>query len=337
MADRGRHLNSMESGAPAPGAPAYATIANQIRRGIEAKSLPRGLVLLEGPLAALFGSSRSPVKQALSRLEEEGLLSRFDGRGLLVGKGNPLRVKITPQMLQLSAEAGINPRSFAWQPLYYEFEREIILRSVFGWARLNELALARHLNVGRTVAHDLLVQAREAGIVTKDERSRWWIVPLDEARFRDLYELRILLEPAALRHAIGRIPGAWLDEVEERLRQVTETFPDVTGPDLDRLESDLHVDCLGYGENVELLEALRRTRCILVAGKHIQMALQRKTKVDPFMEEHLEIVSALRRHDARAACKALVRHLEMSAEKAEQRLASFRRTQAMHELPYAQA
>ena len=41
-----------------------------MRTGIERGTLPAGAVLLEGPLAELFNSSRSPVKQALAQLDE---------------------------------------------------------------------------------------------------------------------------------------------------------------------------------------------------------------------------------------------------------------------------
>ncbi len=339
MADRSRNLTIQPPETPAGSAvaagPAYATIEAHIRKSIKAGALPDGTVLLEGPLAALFGSSRSPVKRALSALEEEGLLSRFDGRGLLVGNnGIPRRVKIVPDMLLLEDEEGFNAKSFAWQPHYYEFEREIILHSVFGRARVNELALARHLDVSRTVAHELLIHAREVGIVYKDDGSRWWIVPLDEARFENLYELRILLEPVAMTSAIGRIPDERLEEVETRLHRVQEQFPAVTGADLDLLESDLHIDCVGYGCNPEIIEALKRSRCILVAGKHIQLALGSDARVDPFMDEHLEIVAALRVQDPTAVRETLVRHLELSAEKAVHRLAAFRSRKGVAELPY---
>lgn len=343
MADRRRNLTvpqpdpqpDAQSGPAATAGPAYATIAAQLRKSILANALPTGTVLLEGPLAALFQSSRSPVKRALAELEEEGLVSRFDGRGLLVGTtAVPRRVKITSDMLLLSDDGGINTKSFAWQPHYYDFEREIILRSVFGRARINELALARHLDVGRTVAHDLLIHAREVGIVYKDDGSRWWIVPLDEERFEHLYEMRILLEPVAMTSAADRIPLARLNEIEARLRRAQDNFPMVSGAELDVLEADLHIDCTGFGANPEIIGALKRSHCILVAGKHIQLALGADARVDPFMEEHLEIVAALRDRNPTAVRETLVRHLELSAEKAAHRLAAFRSAQTVAELPY---
>ncbi len=56
-------------------------------------------MLLEGPLAEIFGASRSPVRQALRLLEREGLLHAFDGRGLLVGRArDPVRIPVTRGM-----------------------------------------------------------------------------------------------------------------------------------------------------------------------------------------------------------------------------------------------
>ncbi|MFG1179295.1 GntR family transcriptional regulator [Xanthobacter versatilis] len=336
MADRRRNLSAARTAAPVVDrTPAYAVIAGRLRRSIAAGVLPEGIVLLEGPLAALFGSSRSPVKQALAELEEEGVVSRFDGRGLMVGRAAaPRRLPVTAEMLKSGDEAVEARKGFAWQALYYDFEREIILSSVFGRFRVNELAIARHFDVGRTVARDLLIHAREVGIVSKGEKSHWWTVPLDEARFRDLYELRILLEPVALDSAIGQIPTPQLDAIERRLRDAMDSYPKVESADLDVLENDLHIDCIGHGRNPEIMEALKRTRCILVSGKHIQMELKPHGLVDPFMGEHLDIIKAVRKGQHAVARRALVAHLQASSDKAALRLAAFRATHEHAPLPY---
>ncbi|MCX5518274.1 GntR family transcriptional regulator [Kaistia defluvii] len=340
MADRRGDLTVARNGKRAEGGgvdrtPAYASITERLRRGIESGSLPEGAVLLEGPLASIFGSSRSPVKQALARLEEEGLLSRFDGRGLLVGTaGEPIRLKITAEMFDMDAAAMPATKHFAWQSLYYDFEREVILRSVFGRFRVNELALARHFNVGRTVARDLLIYAQQVGIVAKGEKSHWWIVPLDEARFQDLYDLRMLLEPAALETAVGAIPTTVLSAMAGRLEDGINRAGDAGIAELDVLEEELHIGCLSYGRNPEIVEALKRTRCILVSGKHFQVALQRQPFFDSFMEEHLEILQAIGRQDVNGAKHLLRAHLEASSEKAAERLAAFRATHQVSPTSY---
>ena len=62
------------------GEAAYARIRAAIREG----TLAPGLRLTETDLAARFGVSRTPVRQAIARLEAEGLLTHEPRRGLTV-------------------------------------------------------------------------------------------------------------------------------------------------------------------------------------------------------------------------------------------------------------
>ena len=316
--------------------PAYAAIADALRRGITSGAVPEGAVLLEGPVAAIFGSSRSPVKQAFAALHEEGLLSRFDGRGFAVGPAEApvCRITITPEMLSLEPERVGAGKVFAWEERYYEVERDIILRSVFGRFRVNELALARSIGAGRTVAHDLLMRAQQVGIVAKGERSHWWTVPIDEARLRNLYEVRTVLEPIALRGAVGSVPPPVLKDMGERLEAVARRPKRATVADLDRLETDLHVTCLGHSRNPELGEALGRTRCTMVLGKHLDAALGRMPFTDSLVVEHSEVVEAMSRGRPAQAAAALLAHLQASREKAVERLATVRARVGGAPVPY---
>src|SRR5579872_7552627 len=69
----------------------YEMVEEVLRQNILGRQVPRGLVLLEGPIAALMQTSRAPVKTALRHLEAQGLVRRFNGRGFMVAKpGEPL-------------------------------------------------------------------------------------------------------------------------------------------------------------------------------------------------------------------------------------------------------
>ncbi|WP_334174911.1 GntR family transcriptional regulator [Pseudoxanthobacter sp.] len=346
----GRSVPSPEGGAGAAGftrdSPAYAAIAAVLREAIASGRLGPGAVLLEGPLAALFGSSRSPVKQALQQLCREGLVARFAGRGLMVGDGSaaPCRVPVTATMLELCRDSDLPAAAplpalgqNAGQKLYYEVERALILTSVFGRFRVNELALARHFGVGRTVARDVLLTAQAAGILTKDEKSHWYLVPLDASRFADLYELRCLLEPAAIRTAAGHVPPGELAAMAGRLEAAEAAYPQVGVAALDALETDLHVRCIGLGRNAEIVGALARTRCLLVSGKHIQAALSQSEPVDNFMGEHLAIIRALQAENGERAARFLLDHLTASRRKAVARLAAFHAGHALVPVAYIQA
>jgi DNA-binding GntR family transcriptional regulator len=70
------------------GQEAYARIRAAIRDG----SLAPGLRLTETDLAARFGVSRTPVRQAIARLESEGLLTHEARRGLTVTRPDHAQV-----------------------------------------------------------------------------------------------------------------------------------------------------------------------------------------------------------------------------------------------------
>jgi DNA-binding GntR family transcriptional regulator len=216
------------------------------------------------------------------------------------------------------------PRAQGWQKIYSTIERELLYRSVFGRFQVNELELARHYKVGRTVAHETLLRLQASGILSKGEKARWSIVPLDSQRLNELYELRQLIEPVLVGNAARRIPAEILAPMQARLRAAIRRHPEVRFEELDNLEHDLHVTCLEYGGNREMFEALRRTRCILISGKHLLGNFLPYPRIDPFLAEHLEVLEALVARDAARARQAIRRHLLAAQEKVETRLKQFR-------------
>lgn len=305
--------------------PAYALIGDVLRGAIESGRLAPGSVLAESAIATMFEASRSPVRQAFAALEMAGLVHRFDGRGVAVDGALPdKRLPVTPDLIGLGEARS---RDEGWEPFYYALERDIILASLIGRFRVNELALARHFCVGRTVARNLLLRAQGVGLVTKEGNGQWQVIPLDATRIEHLYDLRLILEPPLLRAAIGRIPAPILAAMEDRLSDAIRARPDLDIGGLDILENDLHVACLGHGPNTEMAEALCRTRCVLVVGKHIQAALPGSQGFDAFMDEHRRVLEAVRAGDREAACQALSDHLVQSKQNALDRSLAFRQGQ----------
>jgi DNA-binding GntR family transcriptional regulator len=315
--------------------PVYRKIAAILHDSIKAGRLMPGTILMEGSLAAIFGSSRTPVKQALSDLSERGVIQRFDGRGFVVGSAKaPRRVPVTAGLLGLDEANPELPRTWAWQRIYDGVERALIFHSALGKFRVNEVELARHYKVGRTVAHDVLVQAQSTGLLAKDERLRWYVVPLDEKRVCDLYDLRELLEPKAMAAGVGRVPPDFLSGMAERLEAAIAAYPRVSAAEMDALEHGLHVTSLGYCDNREIMEALKRTRCLHFTQKHMLGAQVSYPTDEPFMTEHLDVVRAMLRGDAAKVEAHMLIHLRTARAKVIDRLAVFRRSFTGSDLPY---
>jgi DNA-binding GntR family transcriptional regulator len=317
--------------------PLYLRIRDVLAEAISAGRLPRGALLLEGPVAALFASTRTPVRQAFALLEAAGAIRRFDGRGFLVGQGRsgPKRVMLTSEMLGLDDEAPALRKAPAWEAIYESLEREMVHLSAFGRHRINEVELARARGVGRQVARDALTRLEALGIVEKDERMRWTLVPLDEARMRDLHDIRVALEPIALVQAAPFIPPAARRAMTERLEEALALYPDLSVAAMDALETDLHVTCLGYCPNRELLIALRRARFMLNVSKHVIGVSHRLPSDEPFIAEHLAVFRALDVDDGGRAAETLRHHILVSLPKIIGRVGEIRQAHRPETPAYA--
>jgi DNA-binding GntR family transcriptional regulator len=317
-------------------APIYAQIHQMLHRAIREGSLEAGTVLLEGHLADILGSTRSPVRQALRELEAQGVVSRFDGRGYVAGPQGtaPRRVPLEAAMLSLDSAADVARKTLGWETIYDEVERDLVQLSVFGRYRISEVELARHFSVGRSVVREVLLRLEGLGILEKDERLRWATTPLDAQRIHDLYELRSLVEPATLCAAIAHTDAAELQSMIDALHKAQRVYPKVSRTAMDALEHDLHVRLLSRCPNKELLGSLQRTRCILTLSKHVLGVSTPMPADDPFMSEHLAVLEAVTGGAMRRAADLLRDHLELSCTKVTQRAALVRESFALPPLAY---
>lgn len=298
----------------------YEVLRNSINKGV----LEPGLVLLESRLAKIFSMSRSPVRDTLNRLNDEGLVCRFDGRGFLVGStpGRIVRREIRPDELE-DPELSID-RSNSWLELACNVERDTVLCSMVGRWEINELKLAKELGVSRAITQQILLQLQYIGVVEREKYAGWEVVPLNDQRLQQLYEARALLEPFMIRRATERIPKEVLDSFMCELDAISQNYPNVDAQHLDALEHQLHSETLKYGGNDEIVTMLGRTRPILLVSKHLLGDYVQFPSVDPFLEEHREIFNLMLARQGDKAAEALRTHLLASEVKVQHRLTEYR-------------
>ncbi|TGV07367.1 GntR family transcriptional regulator [Alcaligenaceae bacterium 429] len=317
--------------------PLYVRVTQLLTLALKQESIPVGTVLLEGHIAELMRITRTPVRQALQALLQQGLVSKFEGRGVLAGPATstPKRLNLTAEMLGLHELDPSVRKARSWETIYNEVEQDVVHLSIFDAFRLNELELARHFGVGRMAAREALQRLESLGLITKDERQRWNVIPLNRERMTHLYELRILLEPAALESAALHAPNELLQKMNQRLEQAMKRYPKLNRKTMDNLEIDLHVTLLSYCPNQPLLDSLKRTRSILTLSKHVLGAAAPMPTRDPFLSDHLQVIQYVANGDLAAAKEALIQHLTMSSAKAIERAEFVRKHMPTPTLPYA--
>ena len=326
----GRPVRAAWGAAPRIYQRAFDILAGQIGDGVIAP----GARLQESAIAAQFNISRAPARQALVELERNGFVQKAAGRGYIVREAAKAR-PIAPAVSSAAAEDDLRLiSSSSWQRIYGEIEGEIAARTSFASWRVNEAELARHYNVSRTVARDVVARLQQRGVVRKDDRSRWFAPALTPDHVGELYELRWLLEPVALVKAAPHLPAGLLRDMKASLDQAMGDPKAVGGATLDNLEEQLHVTLLGYCCNRTLMQAIAQPQSLLIAHRFLYRWTPRLYDSEPFLPEHLEIVTRLQEGRTQEAAKLLERHLRVSRERAIGRIEVIVRQFQPDDLPY---
>ncbi len=315
---------------------AYEILAQQIRDG----AYPPGTRLRQTTVASQFGISRAPARQALEMLARDGLVDKGNRRGFLVRlqAGKPLGTALpipgsetpppqgAPDMRLTSAAS--------WQRIYAEVESEIVARTAFAGWKVNETELARCYQVSRTVARDVIGRLQQRGVLRKDDRSRWYAPALNAIHVDELYELRWLLEPVALAKAAPHVPPGVLGRLQANLEAAIADGEAVSGPTLDQLEEELHVELLGYCGNQTLIQAITLQQSLLIAHHFLYRWAPQLFGPEPILPEHLQVVERLAAGQPTEAAAALETHLRRSRERTHTRIKAIRGSFTPDPLPY---
>jgi DNA-binding GntR family transcriptional regulator len=175
-----------------------------------------------------------------------------------------------------------------------------------------ETELVSRLGVSRTPVRQALYRLEREGHVLVHQRAGWQVRPFDFVRFEALYDLRIVLEQAAVERLCARqdmdeegilaaLKDTWLVAPPQRLH---------SGQEVARLDEDFHcalVKAAGNGEMTlvhrEITEKIRIIR---------RLDFTKDYRVDATYMEHGAILRAIMARREAEARRMLKSHIEMS-------------------------
>ncbi|MEL6340413.1 MAG: GntR family transcriptional regulator [Myxococcota bacterium] len=174
--------------------------------------------------------------------------------------------------------------------------------------RINEVHLADELGVSRTPLREGLGRLVAEGIVTSAPRRGFFVVPLSLEEFRQLYGIRPLLDPEALR--LSGIPShdsvERLDDLNRQLLSATTASAAVD------LDNTWHLELLAGCPNRVLVELIQQ---MIARTRRYEHALFRETQnVWTATDEHDAIIAALRDSNLEFACAMLKRNMQSGLE-----------------------
>jgi DNA-binding GntR family transcriptional regulator len=170
--------------------------------------------------------------------------------------------------------------------------------------RINEVHLARELGVSRTPLREALSRLASEGALKSVPRFGFFVRPLTLEEFEQIYDIRPILDPEALR--LAGLPEA---KTLERLEKLNRRLAAARDPEaVIALDDEFHLALLDRCPNSVLLEMIQN---IILRTRRYELALMRETSnVRRATEDHARILVALRRRDLPAACAALKRNMQ---------------------------
>lgn len=174
--------------------------------------------------------------------------------------------------------------------------------------RINEVHLADRLGVSRTVVREALKMLVAEEALTLVPRRGCFVRELTEKEFEDIYPIRALLDPAALR--LSGIPS---EESFQRLEELNEQIR--AAPDMKTrmsLDEAWHLELISKCENDELIRLIRH---YMNRFRRYGLAFARERRIlETANREHVEIVDALRNGELDKACEWLRKNLTSGKE-----------------------
>lgn len=204
------------------------------------------------------------------------------------------------------------PRTLA-DTAYGALKRDILDFRLAPGDRFTETEIADRLQVSRTPVREALFRLEREGYLEVRQRNGWLVKPLDFNTLDHFYELRSVLEVAAV-HALCA-PGQSPDPLRA-LRSLTDIWlVDASARSTDcewlaDLDERFHVDLVGAAGNPEISRVHRAaTERIRIVRR---LDFTQPDRVDKTYEEHGAILRAVLERDGATAATLLQTHIQDS-------------------------
>jgi DNA-binding GntR family transcriptional regulator len=193
--------------------------------------------------------------------------------------------------------------------IYLTIKSEIFDFALLPGDRFTENEVAERVAASRTPVREALMRLQREGFVEVSFRSGWQVRPFDFNQFEQLYDVRIVLEMAAVRRlcemeqapALEELKRIWLVEPADRLKD---------GPTVCALDELFHVQLVAATGNEEMArihhDITERLRIIR------RIDFTQRPRIEATYDEHAKILRTIIKRRPDDAQRLLKTHIEES-------------------------
>lgn len=196
--------------------------------------------------------------------------------------------------------------------VYAQIKQDVADFTLVPGDRFTESELSERLGVSRTPVREALLRLQQEGWVEVLFRNGWRVLPFDFEQFEQLYDLRMVLETAAVqrlcaddvhvdRKQLEQLSAIWLVPVPERSSDVKQVA---------QWDEEFHCSLVAAAGNAEMARVHRDvTERIRIIRR---LDFTKPARIDATYEEHGKILRAIQRKRGDQASLLLRTHIQTS-------------------------
>lgn len=194
----------------------------------------------------------------------------------------------------------------------HEYVREVLRRAILSGelvsgSRLVQAELAATLEVSTTPVREALRDLASEGLIRFDPHRGAVVTELQAEELNDIYEIRRILEPHAMRQAVP----AMTERTIETLRKIHQRMKDEkNSANFVDLNRTFHLAIYEAGASSRMVSIIRSLEdaAVMYIGASLKTVQGLR---DQAIRDHGEIIDAIERRDVEAAVDAIQRHLTL--------------------------
>ena len=200
------------------------------------------------------------------------------------------------------------PRKSLRDSVYQMLLEGILSGQLSSGQELNEVSLAKKFGVSRTPVHEAIRQLTLEGLIEQTTANKSSVVALNSHGVREIYEMRKILEVAAVKRAACNIKASQLNKLIESAELLKCALEDDDWAnqalDLDLKFHELIAEASG---NKRLINEINRYRLLVRA--FCRITGNRLNLMDA-LEEHLVILNSIKSGNVNEAANAMSSHID---------------------------
>jgi DNA-binding GntR family transcriptional regulator len=174
--------------------------------------------------------------------------------------------------------------------------------------QLHDRQLAEVLHVSRTPVREALRRLQAAGLVEPRGRSGWEVTPFTEQDVREIFQMRVLLEPVGLEQLERDRDEATMQRLAHFFDEYSHPMPAGGYPEYFACDHSFHSLIVSCSQNRRIVQTYAVMQNYIDRGRNFLMTTA-VGRADETLDEHIAVATAIAERDFDRARAELIRHL----------------------------